>query len=228
MEILAIVFAHGQVLETVNRHLPLWQNCADNILIISPSDDPCIIKEINCLTYGKSERQGTSLIERQLFAMRMSALYNADFYIFLEYDAILLDKPILRPTIQGNLFNENLFINKEYESIEKGLCFMHFPWIWPANLLKEFILHTNHNKDTDSIYPDGWIVQKLVALDFKIHNLLSVEGYSSNTIDTEERALEAINGIKNNGFYAIHGVKTDELLQKLLQARKESISLKDF
>lgn len=225
---MTVVFAHGRAKDIVNRHLPLWKNCTDKIIIVSPNDDPCILDNIDCLTYGKSEKWGTSLIERQLFAMRMSALYDADFYVFLEYDAFLLDKPILRPTIQGNLFNQHLFINKEYDSIEKGLCFMHFPWIWPANLLKEFITHTNHNKDTDSKYPDGWIVQKLIALDLKIHNLLFTEGYSMNTIDTEERILEAVDGIKNNGFYAIHGVKTDALLQRLLRTYKESRVSRDL
>ena len=228
MKTLSVVFAHGAVINTVKRHLFLWKSHTDIVLIVSPNDDPCIIENIDCFTYGKSEKWGTSLIDRQFFAMKLSILYSADFYIFLEYDAILLDKPKLRQEVQGNLFNEHLFINKKYEDIKNGLCFMHFPWVWPSNLLKEFIAQTVLDKNIDSIYPDGWIVQKLIALDFKIHNLFLTEGFSRNSIDNEEAALEAIEGIKNKGFYAIHGIKTDELLQRFLQAKAETISLKSL
>ena len=106
MKITTTVFAHGGAIETAKRHYPIWKNYSDNILIVSPVDDPCILDNADCLTNSKSQHHGCDALKRQLFGLKSALSYDSDYYVFLEYDAIMLQRPQPRPIIQGNLFNE--------------------------------------------------------------------------------------------------------------------------
>ena len=106
MKITTTVFAHGGAIETAKRHYPIWKNYSDNILIVSPVDDPCILDNADCLTNSKSQHHGCDALKRQLFGLKSALSYDSYYYVFLEYDAIMLQRPQPRPIIQGNLFNE--------------------------------------------------------------------------------------------------------------------------
>lgn len=216
------VFAHGGAIDTVNRHLNIWKKYTDNLLIISPVTDPCIINNVDCLTYEKSQHHGPLTLKRQLFGMKVSLLYESDTYVFLEYDAIILQKPKFRPNIiQGNLFNEWLFYNKDEKAIRNGDCFLHFPWIFPSDQLKTFVKEVDLSVIDHPLYDkkychDIWLAQKLMFHKYEIHNLLHKEGYSSNTID-DKNISDAIEHTKK-GAYAFHGIKTKKILDQILIA----------
>jgi hypothetical protein len=226
MNITTIVFAHGSVIETVKRHIPIWKNNTDNLLIVSPKDNPCVIEGIDCLTHEKSQHHGIHTLKRQLFAMKHSLLYKSDFYVFMEYDSILLKKPKYRNIIQGNLFNENIFFEKQHESMNKGQCFIHFPWIFPLDKLINFVNKVILNENDNTVH-DIWLIKKLMELNFDVHNLLGLknpkcpnglgEGYSQNSFDTEDKILNAIYHVKN-GAYALHGIKTESALNRIIDA----------
>jgi len=220
-----IVFAHGDAIETINRHLPIWKAYTDNLLIVSPKDNPCILQGIDCLSVDKRQHHGPHTLARHLFAMKAALGYNSDFYVFLEYDALMLKRPEPRPIIQGNLFNERVFFQRQEEWMRKGSCFLHFPWIFPADKLKEFVDRVELDPN-DGIAHDIWIIQKLMDLNMEVHNLLGLtpnspngtgEGYSQNSLDTPQRIENAVYQVKN-GAYALHGIKTKEVLEQILEA----------
>lgn len=113
MRVATIVFAHGDAVETVRRHLPIWRASTDELMIVSPKDNPCVISGVDCLTHAPRQHHGRHALSRQLFGMRAALGYGADQYVFLEYDAFMLRRPEPRDQIQGNLFNSHVFYNRE-------------------------------------------------------------------------------------------------------------------
>jgi len=231
-----VVFAYGGAKETVRRHLPIWKAHTDDLLLVSPSDAPCVIDGVNCLTFSKSQRYGPHSLERQLFGMKAALGYDSDFYVFLEYDAIMLQRPRARPIVQGNLFNQHLFYNND-DRVWQGVCFMHYPWVFPADKLKNFVntvelsvfpahqfRDSNDGQYERTYCQDVWMVQKLLTHGFEIHNLSGYdsreieigEGFSRHTIDKNNIELALLKA--RNGAYALHGIKDEETLSQILQA----------
>ena len=65
-----------------------------------------------------------------------------------------------------------------------------------------------------------------MKLGFEIHNLLGLilsapngsgEGYSQNSLDTPQQIENAVYQVKK-GAYALHGIKTKEVLEQILEA----------
>jgi len=225
MKVATIVFAHGDALNVVNRHLPIWRASTDELLIVSPKDNPCVIEGTDCLTHSARQHHGPHALRRQLFAMKAALGYEADQYVFIEYDAFMLRRPEPREEIQGNLFNSHVFYNREEKPMREGKCFLHFPWIFPAKKLQEFVSRVFLDPE-DGIAHDVWMAQRLMELNFPIHNLLGLtaatpngvgEGYSQNSFDTPERISNAVYQVKQ-GAYALHGIKTREALHSILRA----------
>lgn len=219
-KITTVIFAHGDAIETVRRHLPVWKSNTDNLLIISPNNNPCIVDGVDCLTHEGRQHHGPLSLKRQQFAMKTALLYESDLYIFLEYDALLLKRPKFRNIIQGNLYNEQLFLEKNIEKVD-WRCFLHFPWIFPKKQLKAFLKNVSL-EEGDSTPQDIWLANKLMQHKFKVYNLMGeitgvYEGFSKNSFDTNELINIAVDKVKQ-GAYALHGIKTKEVFERILNA----------
>lgn len=221
-----VVFAHGDAMGVVERHLPVWKSSTDFLLIVSPKDNPCVVNGVDCLTYSLRQHYGEHALERQMFAMKTVLGYGADQYVFLEYDALMLQRPISRSVIQGNLFNAHK--KAEKEALYSGKCFLHFPWVFPVVVLKEFVTGVEALPYSDlthwtSACQDVWMAQKLFELKFDVHNLLvfcgGSEGYSQNTLNTQDKIEEAVGYVKR-GVYALHGVKSETAFNAIMLASK--------
>jgi len=55
----------------------------------------------------------------------------------------------------------------------------------------------------------------------QIKQFLLSEGYSQNSLDTLQRQENAVYQVKN-GAYALHGIKTEEVLKKILEAANQT------
>jgi hypothetical protein len=210
-----IVFAHGDVLKTVLRHLPIWSAFSDKLILVSPNNCPCIIEGLDCFTYSGRQHFGRMSLERQLFAFKVAMFYNSSHYVFLEYDAVLLQKPKPRKVVQGNLFNSQVLLNKDTRSMSENECFIHFPWIFPRDKLKKFVDEVSI-EPTEAMAQDVWLAKKLMELDFEVFNLLGLEGYSKNTIHPKH--ISELTNCIRLGAYAIHGIKSKETLKATMVA----------
>jgi len=222
-KITTVIFAHGDAINTVNVHLPIWKSNTDNLLIVSPNNNACIVNGIDCLTYEGRQHHGPLSLKRQMFAMNAAMLYDSDYYVFLEYDALLLKKPKNRNIIQCNVWNEHVLLQKDQTAMDEWKCFLHFPWIFPKKELIEFlkVVTLDENDETPQ---DVWLAQQIMKHDFKIYNLMGVktgvwEGYSRNSFDTVELVNNAIQHVQN-GAYALHGIKTKDVFDKIISASK--------
>ena len=232
MEVATIIFAYGKAEEVARRHLPIWKEYTDELMIVSPTNDPCIIENIDCLTHSESQKLGHYSLRRQMFGLNAALGYNAKQYVFIEYDGFMLKRPEPRSIIQGNLFNERIFVERPEQPMEAGYCFLHFPWIFPADKLKEFVDKVKLEPN-DDVSQDIWLIQKLMKLNMEVHNLFgwitsapngTGEGFSQNSFDTPELVSKAIHSAKN-GAYALHGIKTKEVLEKILEAANQTYLL---
>lgn len=223
-KVATIVFAHWDVLDIVKRHLSTWASNTDFLLIVSPKDRPCLVSNVDCLTHSLNQHHGKQTLRRQQFAMKAALGYEADQYVFLEYDALMLQRPKTRLMIQGNLFNEHIFDAKNVNSHQ---CFLHFPWVFPSGVLKDFVKKIVLDPNDDTVH-DVWMAQRLMELGVDVCNLLSAskatprglgEGFSKNTIGHAEDDFTELNLAIQKGAYAFHGVKTKSVFDAIVRSR---------
>jgi hypothetical protein len=219
MRVCTTVFGYQGGQEIINRHLPVWRSVSDEILLVYPEDSRNHAEGVHHLATGPSCKYGDACLERQLHGMRHSLNFAADYYVFLEYDALLLRRPQPRQGVQANVFKNRRRGYKGY--FFTGKSYFHFPWIFDAESLRKFA-------DRASLEPkehgfvDRWLQCQVAPLGIPVHDLGRLrEGFSRNTIrgwwDTR-RAL----WLARRGAYAFHGIKNAGLLQRLLDASAKS------
>jgi hypothetical protein len=216
MEVMTVILAHGDAMEAVQRHLPLWRKHTDGLAIVSPNNNPCIVEGVDCFTHEGRQHHGQLALRRQLFAMKAALLYKAEYYVFMEYDAIMLRRPAHRPIVQGNLFNEQIFKARDVES---KFCFLHFPWVFPACVLQSFIEKAVIDP-ADEVAHDVWVARRLMQFDMGVCNQNgrggNGEGFSANSIDNLALIAQAVHSARA-GAYAFHGIKTKAVLDQILE-----------
>lgn len=210
MTVSTIIFSYGGGLEVSKRHLPIWKENTDNLLIISPENSPCILPGTNNILYEKSNQYGMPMLKRQLFGMKKALDFNSDFYIFTEYDGIMLSRPKKGELIQTNTHYDNrgVFLSKHFH---------HFPWIFPHKVLKEFCGKATF-EPFEKGFVDRWLACQLDKMDFSFINMQKIkEGFSTNTIKKEHE--NEVCDLVLNGVYAIHGIKNESILNEILKRR---------
>src|SRR5262249_29692255 len=149
------------------------------VCIVFPENSPSIVPDVDMVAHGVSNKYGRACLDRQLFGMKYSLRYAADYYVFLEYDAFLLRRPQPRAGLQANAFSTQ---EKDFNSDR----FFHFPWIFQADALKTFA-------DKAALEPfekgfvDRWLACQIDRLQLPVFDLQATgEGFSRNTIQTKE------------------------------------------
>lgn len=162
------------------------------------------------VAFGKSNKSGSECLKRQLNGMRYALRHEADYYVFLEYDAFLLRRPRPRPGIQANVFYT---MEPEFHAPR----FYHFPWIFDAASLRRFVDSATF-EPFEKGFVDRWLAAQTGSMDMDWFDLAAAgEGYSRNTIQSSQEIREAV-ALAKQGAYAFHGVKTPELFRQILNA----------
>jgi hypothetical protein len=214
MRIATTIFTYGGGQKITKRHLPIWREYSDDILLVFPDNDPCLIPETFMISHEVSNKFGIPCLKRQLFGMKAALRYAADYYVFTEYDGFMLKRPEPRKEIQANVFMEP---RGRYQA---GY-FTHFPWIFPAALLKEFCEKATLEPFEEG-FVDRWVAAQLKILGMPVFNLqASGEGYSRNSIESDEEIADLLARV-NAGAYAIHGIKDAHLLKRVLETAGQS------
>lgn len=210
MRIATTIFTFGGGREITQRHLPIWRAHTDELLLVFPYDDPCVLPDVDMLAHEVSNKYGMPCLRRQLSGMKAALRYNADYYVFIEYDGFMLRRPLQRDAVQANLFHH------KRQNISHATCFCpHFPWVFPRDILERFVAEANF-EPFERGFVDRWLAAQMERMGIPFHGFQdSGEGYSRNTIQYAEEK-EAVLRCVDSGGYAIHGVKTPELLQSIL------------
>lgn len=213
-KITTTVFTFGGGKNITRRHLPIWREHSDDVLLVFPEDDPCVIADTPLISHEISNKFGLPCLRRQLFGMKAALRYAADYYVFTEYDGFMLKRPESRSEIQANVFWD------PPGRFHAGY-FTHFPWVFPAALLEEFCAKASLEPFEEG-FVDRWLAAQLGKLGMPVFNLQeSGEGYSRNSIESPEEINEMLAKVKN-GAYAFHGIKDAKLLSSVLGASSQS------
>lgn len=209
MRVATTIFTFGGGREITRRHWPVWRAHTDELLLVSPYDDPCVLPDTDMVAHEVSNKYGLPCLRRQLFGMKSALRYAADYYVFIEYDGFMLDRPRPRLDVQANVFHQP---RMRYQAD----FFPHFPWIFPHDKLQEFVAQATLDPLEDG-FVDRWLAAQLTRLGQPVHDLQdSGEGFSRNTIYTPED-VEALRQSVTNGAYALHGIKSPQLLADVLR-----------
>jgi len=210
MRIATTIFTFGGGREITQRHLPIWRAHTDELLLVFPYDDPCVLPDVDLIAHEVSNKYGMPCLRRQFFGMKAALRYKADYYVFIEYDGFLLRRPEPRDAVQANVFHHK----REDGGYAASFC-PHFPWVFPAAVLERFAAEANF-EPFERGFVDRWLAAQMERMGIPFHGFQdSGEGYSRNTIQYDEEK-EAVSSCVESGGYAIHGVKTAELLKSIL------------
>jgi hypothetical protein len=212
MRIATIIFTFGGGREITQRHLPIWRAHTDELLLVFPYDDPCVLPDVDLIAHEVSNKYGMPCLRRQFFGMKSALRYKADYYVFIEYDGFLLRRPEPRDSVQANVF-----LHKSGEGGYAASFCPHFPWVFPAAHLEKFVAEANF-APFERGFVDRWLAAQMERIGIPYHGFQQCgEGYSRNTIQYDEERAAVLECVRNGG-YAIHGVKTAELLKDILDA----------
>jgi hypothetical protein len=212
MRVCTTVFGYAGGQRIIDRHLPVWKSVSDEVILVYPEDSPNRGHGVRHFPTGRSNKYGEECLKRQLAGMRHSLSVDADYYVFVEYDAFLLARPIARSGVQANVFPNR---DPRY----RGPGYFHFPWIFDAATLRRFAEGASIEPQENG-FVDRWLQCQVTNLGIEVHNLRALrEGFSRNTLRTRGQRRFAVE-LARRGGYAFHGIKDAALLRKLLAARK--------
>lgn len=212
MRVATTVFTFGGGLRITARHLPVWRKHSDEVLLVFPMDDPCVLPDTDMIAHEVSNKYGIPCLQRQFFGMKHALRYKADFYVFTEYDGFMLRRPEPRDCVQANVFHQ-----KRGEGGYAAAFFPHFPWVFPARLLEKFVTDATF-EPFERGFVDRWLAAQMERIGIPFHGFQEAgEGFSRNTIQSEDE-MEQLKRSVLSGAYAIHGVKSSHLLQKVLES----------
>ena len=214
---LCIVLAHGGAVETVKRHLPIWQSLHDQVIVCSPADDPIQLPKLWGFVNGKSSRYATDTNLRTREAMRLASFLKPHTLTFCEYDALLWRWPSehiahMEPDfVMGSVF-------QSADPKFKGKFYIHSPIIFgPLAIDKVLAAMDQLPDDAEFGFGDryfGLAVEKAKIPVVNGHDLgLS---YSQNHIEGQHvaRAIEVI----RSGACFSHGIKDQRIFSLLSEA----------
>lgn len=197
-----IVCAHGGAADIVEMNEPNWLEFFEEIIVISPTDDPIEGTE----THGFSGHHGPNAIERAINAFRRASEYpcaccaEADCLFFKTpavQDAVVLCAQVA-PNHDGNF---------------KAPFFPHPP-LWATG--ETFLAIADALPMFDE---GGWGDRELgLVLPFLGLRMKGI-GFSRNSIDRPDLITLALQAVQQ-GASCVHGVKTREVRDTLMQAAR--------
>ena len=196
-----IVITHGAASEATNRHLPNWMATFDQVILVSPFNDPfpgsCLI--------GDSCRHGRGTMERMLFACVMASRFPVA--AVLEYDTLIFKdtKEMLVPDME--LHCSELFHSDDERFSAK--TYPHSPWMATGETWWKIVTAPAGFQNGN---PDRWLADACGLAGVAMFG--TTEGFSSDREWTKGTIRKAALA-RGRGAVAIHGVKTREAFDAL-------------
>jgi hypothetical protein len=214
-----MVLAHGGVRETVERHLPVWKQNHDRVIICSPADDPLGIPGEWGFVNGKSSRYAADTNERTRQALALASEMRPHFLTFCEYDALLWHWP----ESDVHMMGPDGVMGSRFESADpkfKGKFYMHSPILF-GPLAIEKVCKEMFKLPRDAEYGFG---DRYFGLAIERAGIPVVNGhdhglsYSQNHIE-KQHWMDAGTKIEQGAVFT-HGVKDEKTFRILCAAAK--------
>lgn len=214
-----IILAHGKAEEAVARHRPNWLSVFEQVITVSPSDDPMS----GSVIIGKSERYGTGCMERMMVACILASRFPVA--AVLEYDALLMQQ-IADESVPGDQMFCSVMYANEVTGPDGTLetswfatpTYGHCPWIATGETWWRIL---TAGADYQYGNPDRWLA--LACRNAGVEQLGTRESFSNDrdephwSDETIAQAVEAVRG----GAIMVHGVKTTKAFDAIMDALTE-------
>lgn len=216
MNLIQFIMTHKDAKETVERHLPIWENISKEIYFVSPVDS-MMSREINKyseLGVGLAEHHGEKSAQR-IISIFETALKIPDWthILLMEYDsfAISLPKEVMPDDcgISAAVYSQNKPIKF------RGKFYLHYPMLFTREGFWKTYECLSRVKSNDRLFSDRFIGRAVEYAGISVKNLLAnKKAYSKNTILPEHypKLRDAVKG----GSLFYHGCKTQEVLDIIL------------
>lgn len=216
---LCLVLAHTAVAATVERHRPLWNHAAQQIILVTPVD--AVLPRDGCyhLTRGWNSKYGVQNNLRVRDALRLASQLGFAHVILTEYDAVIWG-PIPPAAIPpaGGLSAARFTEPAEWGGITfKGTQYFHFPIIFDRAALAPIVAAMDAlPADAEGGYADRYIglAAERAGLPYKdlfAHGL----AFSRDTI--EGRKIELCRRAVAAGARFSHGIKSAEAFNRIME-----------
>ncbi len=211
MKVLQIISAHAEAQEVFDRHVPIWANNEAETLVYCPAES--VVKtHLPVISFGAKGHHGDAVLYRYLWLMRFMARLDYDTFVIQEYDSFCLNREIMTPPHYFGI-GANVFKASNPQPPFKGNSYLHYPLVIQCGIIKQVVHAMECSGSTEGGFFDR-------ALGFCCQTMgLSVfdwgeYGWSENTIvDGSVIPQRAV---------MIHGVKTKEVYDAILEKRKIS------
>jgi len=216
---LCIVLAHGGAVETVKRHLPIWQANHDQVIVCSPADDPIQLPTIWGFVNGRSSKYAADTNLRAREAMRLATVLQPHTLTVCEYDALLWHWPTAHiATMQPDSVMGSVFQSADPKF--KGKFYIHSPIIFGPQAIAKVTEAMEKLPDG----AEGGFGDRYFGLAVETAGIPVIDGhahglsYSQNHIEAKHLA-DARRTIGAGAVFT-HGVKDAAVLRVLADAAK--------
>lgn len=213
---LVVVMGHGAAQDTFDRHVPLWEAHGAKIQVNSPENDPLDAYPNGYVRLGKSAHNGDDAYWRFRLTITYLATLPYDQFLIHEYDSFCLD-PVIRPVkgIQAVLCD-----NTEVRFREPKYC------IPPIQMDLESVQRLAREASMDEGPICFGFFDRLLA-NWAARARIRLEAWQPTGIAISKIDVEHLKYVRDaimSGVSAVHGVKTEMILDLVLQWRKEYIA----
>lgn len=221
MTTLQVICAYSGAQETFDRHLPIWKaNVADTI-VVCPQGSGINPRRMDQYYVGLKGHNGAVAMQRYLNLLTLLGSREfcaCELIVIQDYDSLCLsaDIPIPEHPIAGVLKRSN-----DLKTKFKGDFYIHPPNMFTREGLELVLKHAPQlPPESEGGFFDRWIgylcqLNNIPVTDWNAVGL----GYSRNTID--DAHLKEACDYARKGCVMFHGVKTEECLNAIQEARKE-------
>lgn len=206
---LLITMCHGATDDTAARHKPYWDKAGVEQVFISNEADPSRFANVILPHGGHS---GPASIDRMKAAFKGALETKHQEFVFGEYDCLLLDIVPRHPE-PNTLLASGVFPNTD-----PRFTASHYPhpYLWMTRPVLQRIvrLFDRYPSDLEHGFGDRWLglLMEREGIPFRQNPF----GFSANSIDKPQLIGWARERIKE-GAFMIHGVKTKEQLEAILE-----------
>lgn len=220
-EILCLVMAHGAAAACVERHLPLWQRAAGEVVVFSPWDDPLLPRDGTVVTHhhGISSRYGEENNHRTREALRYALCRSKSLTLLCEYDAVVWDQiPEAARPPAGGLSAARFTEPREWAGIRfAGSQYLHFPILIDRAALRPLVTQLDRlAPDAEGGYADRLIGFAAGLARLPVNDLLA-KGLSFTRDTIEGGAVGRCRAAVAAGARFSHGIKTARTLDRILE-----------
>lgn len=207
-----IVMAHTDVLQTVQRHIPVWYAAGfEKISFVSPKDRPCFLSGYDCYTIGENGHVVPGTYYRQLFSFTLAATKKV-CGVF-EYDTICWKEFIS----QGIPPHGEIVTGVKHNCNEPH----RFTSRWYSH--NQFLgLGSTYAQIIPFLYgiEEEYMADRVSAEAINRSGVKVIErsSFSCNDYDTKDLIEKGVAARKAGTLAVTHGVKTKEALDALMEA----------